>query len=103
MSIVGEIMDGEMKNYIKKPKDAITASVMEDLKSRSDRGIQKYNTTLHENNKDNFMNHLYEELLDAAQYCKKELSIIPMIQALINEYPNNQLLGEKIREIFNNH
>ena len=44
------------------------------------------------NNKDNYMNHLYEELLDAAQYIKKEQSIIPDIQKLINECPNNMEL-----------
>ena len=84
-------------------RDKITEAVINDLKSRSARGIEKYNTTLNENNKDDFMHHLYEELLDAAQYCKKELSIIPMLQSLIDEYPNNQILGEKIREIFSKH
>ena len=78
-------------------RDKITEAVIEDLKSRSERGIKKYNTTLSENNKDDFMNHLYEELLDAAQYAKKEMSIIPEIQELIERYPNNAELGEIIR------
>jgi len=39
-------------------KDKITEAVIEDLKSRSERGIKKYNTTLDQNNKDNYMNHL---------------------------------------------
>jgi hypothetical protein len=81
-------------------KDNITQLVINDLLSRSERGIKKYNTTLQENNKDDFMNHLYEELLDAAQYCKKELSIIPELQDLINKYPNDGDLGKKIREIY---
>jgi hypothetical protein len=78
-------------------KDKITEAVIEDLKSRSERGIKKYNTTLDQNNKDDYMNHLYEELLDAAQYVKKEMSIIPEIQELIQKYPNNAELGEIIR------
>lgn len=78
-------------------KDKITEAVIEDLKSRSERGIKKYNTTLDQNNKDNYMNHLYEELLDAAQYAKKEMSVIPEIQELIQKYPNNSDLGEAIR------
>ncbi len=40
-------------------RDKITEAVIEDLKLRSERGIKKYNTTLSENNKDDFMNHLY--------------------------------------------
>jgi hypothetical protein len=77
--------------------DTITESVIADLKSRSERGIKKYNTTLDQNNKDDFMNHLYEELLDAAQYIKKEMSIIPELQQTIEQYPNDIMLGEAIR------
>jgi hypothetical protein len=43
---------------------------------------------------------LYEELLDAAQYCKKEMSIIPEIQKLIELYPNDMELGAAIRNIY---
>jgi hypothetical protein len=81
--------------------DKVTEAVIEDLRSRSERGIKKYNTTLDQNNKDDYMNHLYEELLDAAQYIKKEMSIIPEIQALIKQYPNNQDLGKAIRDLYN--
>jgi hypothetical protein len=80
--------------------DKITEAVIEDLKSRSDRGIKKYNTTLDQNNKDDYMNHLYEELLDAAQYVKKEMSFVPMIKQIIQENPNDANLGSKIREMF---
>ena len=89
-----------MEGYIEKPKDIITSQVMEDLKLRADRGLKKYNTTLHGNNKDDFMNHLYEELLDAAQYAKKEMSIIPSLQDLIERFPNDQELGAVVRELF---
>ena len=81
--------------------DKVTEAVIEDLRSRSERGIKKYNTTLDQNNKDDYMNHLYEELLDAAQYVKKEMSIIPEIQSLIKQYPNNQDLGKVIRDLYN--
>ena len=81
--------------------DKVTEAVIEDLRSRSERGIKKYNTTLDQNNKDDYMNHLYEELLDAAQYIKKEMSIIPEIQSLIKQYPNNQELGKVIRDLYN--
>jgi hypothetical protein len=81
-------------------RDKITEAVIEDLKSRSERGIKKYNTTLSENNKDDFMNHAYEEALDLAQYLKKEMSIIPTIQKLIEQYPNDMLLGTAIRNMY---
>lgn len=81
-------------------QDKITNQVIDDLKSRAERGYKKYNTTLNGNNKDDYMNHLYEELLDAAQYIKKEQSIIPDIQQLIEQYPNNMELGGKIRSIY---
>jgi HSP90 family molecular chaperone len=88
------------QSRMKHTKDNITNQVIEDLKARAECGYKKYNTTLGENNKDNYMNHLYEELLDAAQYIKKEQSIIPDIQNLIEQYSNNMELGAKIREIY---
>ena len=80
--------------------DTITESVINDLRSRSERGIKKYNTTLDQNNKDDYMQHAYEEALDLAQYLKKEMSIIPMIQKLIEENPNDMDLGAIIRQTF---
>lgn len=86
------------ENGIKKPKDPITTSVMEDLKLRADRGLQKYNTTLGENNHQNMLQHAYEEALDMAQYLKKEIITLNTIQDLVREYPNDMQLGAKIRE-----
>jgi hypothetical protein len=88
------------KDYIKKPEDAITISVMEDLKRRADLGVKKYGTTLQSNNKDNFINHAYEEALDLAQYLKKEMSVIPIIQQIIDQCPNDNDLGKNIRNLF---
>jgi hypothetical protein len=77
--------------------DTITSSVIADLRSRSERGIKKYNTTLDQNNKDNYMQHAYEEALDLAQYLKKEMSIIPELQSMIEQYPADTDLGAAIR------
>jgi hypothetical protein len=84
-----------------KTDDKITEAVISDLRSRSKVGIKKYNTTLDQNNKDDYMNHLYQELLDAAQYIKKEMSFIPMIKQMMKDCPNDMELGKKIRETFN--
>lgn len=82
------------------PDDLITRMVMTDLSNRATVGKLKYNTTLEENNHDNFMNHLYEELLDAAQYCKKLIEQNIQVQNLIKHHSNDADLGEKIRMIY---
>lgn len=52
-------------------KDKIVELVKADYDNRSRRGIKKYNTTLCKNDKDDFLQHLYEELLDASLYIRK--------------------------------
>ena len=54
-------------------KDSIVEEVRNDLKNRSELGIKKYNTTLDRNDLHlrDWLNHQYEELLDAALYTKK--------------------------------
>ena len=79
-------------------KDKITQSVIEDLQSRRERGIKKYNTTLDQNNKDNYMQHAYEEALDLAQYLKKEMSIIPELQQMMSDYPNDIEFAQAVRK-----
>jgi hypothetical protein len=54
-------------------KDVIVADVCLRMVQRSQLGLRKYGTTLKENNTDNFLNHLFEELLDASLYIQKEL------------------------------
>jgi len=83
---------------INRPKDDITASVMEDLLSRAERGLIKYNTTLNDNNHQNMLQHAYEEALDLAQYLKKEVTTLNTIQDLVKQFPNNQELGNEIRK-----
>lgn len=89
-----------MSETISRPKDGITWLVMQDLLSRANRGVLKYSTTLEENNHDDFLNHLYEELLDAAQYVKKEITVRQNLQNLIKETGNDTVLGEQVRRIY---
>jgi len=51
----------------------ITQMVMDDLESRSAIGFTKYGTTMDRTDltRKQWLQHLYEELLDAAQYTKK--------------------------------
>lgn len=53
--------------------DPIVEAVREDLLKRSQLGIAKYGTTLAENNagRQEWLQHIYEELLDAANYLKR--------------------------------
>jgi DNA-binding transcriptional regulator GbsR (MarR family) len=78
-------------------KDKITISVITDLVSRSKRGVEKYNTTLDENNHQNMLQHAYEEALDMAQYLKKEITELNTIQDLVKQYHNDMELGKAIR------
>jgi len=51
--------------------DPIVEQVKDFFDKRSEVGIKKYGTTLYENNKDNFLDHLREELHDAILYLTK--------------------------------
>jgi hypothetical protein len=55
----------------KQKKDKVVSQVLNKFKERSKIGIKKYGTTLHENNTDDFFNHLQEELMDAILYLQK--------------------------------
>jgi len=58
--------------------DNIVERVVSLFRSRSQRGIEKYGTTLEENELSNseWLQHLQEELMDAALYVEKIKSII---------------------------
>ena len=88
------------KNRMQHTKDNITNQVIEDLKSRAERGVKKYNTTLGENNHQNMLQHAYEEALDLSQYLKKEITTLNTIQDLVNQYPNDAELGEQLRKLY---
>jgi len=55
----------------KPKKDKIVKDVVKQFKQRSKEGVEKYGTTLCENNQDDFLQHLKEELMDAVLYIQK--------------------------------
>ena len=73
-------------------EDTIVGKVVKDFRERSEGGIKKYNTTLKENNTDNFFKHLREELMDGILYLTK-------IEDIIKTTPNDKELGEKLRRM----
>lgn len=80
-------------------KDQIVEQVIVKFQQRSDVGIKKYNTTLYENNHDNYLLHLQEELQDAILYIEKIITQNAEIINLVKTTPNNFDLGEKIRKL----
>lgn len=59
-------------------KDKIVLDVMNKYNDRSKLGIEKYKTTLFDNNLDlrNWLIHIQQELMDATLYIEKVLSLI---------------------------
>jgi hypothetical protein len=51
--------------------DPIVQTVVASFLLRSELGIQKYGTTLQDNNTDDFLEHLKQELMDAVLYIQK--------------------------------
>ena len=80
-------------------KDEIVDQVVNKYHIRSDVGIRKYRTTLETNNKDNFLNHLQEELMDATLYIQKLMDQNREITELVKSIPNNEELGANIRRM----
>jgi hypothetical protein len=80
-------------------KDQIVEQVVRKYEGRSSVGIKKYGTTLDQNNKDNYLIHLQQELMDATLYIEKKLSMEKQIIELVNKYPNNFDLGAAIRNL----
>lgn len=62
-----------MNSYIVKTTDPVVIRLIQKIDQRSLKGIKKYGTTLEENNKDDFLVHLQEELLDGALYAEKQI------------------------------
>lgn len=79
-------------------EDKVIENVRHKLLTRSTVGIKKYNTTLTQNNKDNYLNHLQQEMMDASNYIEKLLMQKDDITQLVKDIPNDQLLGETIRQ-----
>ena len=73
---IGDGVFAQMKAPEKEVKVVdLTDPIIEKLKAKFDErsavGINKYGTTLEQNNDDDFLNHLLEELMDASAYIMK--------------------------------
>jgi hypothetical protein len=79
--------------------DPVVEHVMGKYHHRSRVGIDKYGTTLYENNTDDFLNHLQEELMDATLYIQKLMDLKEELTILVKDYPNDSDLGRKIRNL----
>jgi hypothetical protein len=79
--------------------DSIVDQVVRKYEVRSAVGINKYGTTLQTNNKDNFLIHLQEELMDATLYIEKLITLEKEITNLVRNHPNDTELGMKIRKL----
>lgn len=80
--------------------DVIVEDVLAKYLSRSILGQGKYNTTLQNNNSDNYLQHLQEELMDGSLYIQKLLQQKKDITQLVINTPNDQDLGKLIRQIY---
>ena len=79
--------------------DQIVLEVIEKYAQRSEVGINKYGTTLEQNNHDNYLKHLQEELMDATLYLQKLISLDKEITKLVRDHSNDAELGYKIRNL----
>ena len=79
--------------------DQIVLEVIEKYAQRSEIGMAKYGTTLETNNKDNYLKHLQEELMDATLYLQKLITQNKEITKLVKDYSNDTELGMKIRNL----
>ena len=80
-------------------RDQIVEDVIDKYLERSQIGITKYGTTLETNNKDNYLKHLQEELMDATLYLQKLMSLDKEITKLVKDHSNDTELGMKIRNL----
>lgn len=80
--------------------DDIVNSVIDILIKRHERGKIKYNTTLQENNKDNYLQHSFEEQCDNLLYTYKLIQQKEDITQIVKNEPNDGALGKLIREIY---
>ena len=87
-------------NYERDNNDPIVEAVRQKLLDRSQVGIKKYGTTLKDNTKDNYLNHLQMELMDAANYLEVLLQQEKDITQIVKNEPNDEILGRKIRKYY---
>lgn len=82
-------------------RDKIVQQVVDKYQERSNRGYQKYGTTLEENNKDSYLKHLQEELMDASLYLEKLMTLEQEVRDLVKKHQTNNELGEAVRMLVN--
>jgi len=80
-------------------EDKIVMNVLAKYAMRSRVGQDKYGTTLETNNKDNYLKHLQEELMDATLYLEKLMYLNQEITNLVRDHSNDAELGMKIRNL----
>lgn len=78
-------------------RDKIVDDVIDKYYERSQIGITKYGTTLYNNDKDNYLKHLQEELMDATLYIQKLMDLKEELTCLVNTFGNDSDLGAAIR------
>jgi hypothetical protein len=69
-------------------EDPIVKQVVDSFQERSKVGIEKYGTTLSENNTDDFLEHLQQELMDATLYIQK----LKSIKTSLNDFSENEIV-----------
>lgn len=87
-------------NYERDNFDPVVEGVRQKLLDRSQVGIKKYGTTLKDNTKDNYLNHIQMELMDACNYLETLLQQKEDITQIVKDEPNDMILGRKIRKIY---
>lgn len=78
-------------------RDQVVDNVIDKYYERSAIGAKKYGTTLYQNNKDNYLKHLQEELMDATLYIQKLMDLKEEITIMVKIYNNDAELGAAIR------
>ena len=69
------LQDNNLMQRDRPKTDPIVNKVLASFKQRSKVGIDKYGTTLEDNNTDDYLQHLQEELMDAILYIEKLKSL----------------------------
>lgn len=87
-------------NYERDNVDPIVEAVRAKLLERSQVGIVKYGGTLESNTKDNYLNHVQMELMDACNYIEVLLQQGKDITNIVKSEPNDLELGKKVRKIY---
>ena len=80
-------------------RDQVVDNVIDKYYERSAIGARKYGTTLYKNNKDNYLKHLQEELMDATLYIQKLMDLNQELTIMVKMYGNDSELGAAVRKL----